>query len=145
MNNITIYTDGAYSPVKDHGGICVIFVYNGIELKSYNKMFKHVTNNKMELLAVIIALQSFLKNDLGKEVTIVTDSQYVIGCATKGWKRKKNIKLWARFDKIKKELESKEINLIFKWVHGHDGDEFNEKADKLAVQASQEFELVPLK
>ena len=99
----------------------------------------------MELLAVIIALQSFLKNDLGKEVTIVTDSQYVIGCATKGWKRKKNIKLWARFDKIKKELESKEINLIFKWVHGHDGDEFNEKADKLAVQASQEFELVPLK
>ena len=141
MNNITIYTDGAYSPVKDQGGIGVIFVYNGIELKSYNKMFKHVTNNKMELSAVIIALQTVLKNNLGPEIVIMTDSQYVIGCATKGWKRNKNIKLWDRYDKIKKELDNKKIIVKFNWIHGHQGDEFNELADKLAVAASQEVDM----
>lgn len=141
MSNITIYTDGAYSSVRDQGGVGVVFVKEGINIKSYSKMFKHVTNNKMELSAVIIALQTVLKNNLGPEITIITDSQYVIGCATKGWKRKKNIKLWGKYDKIKKELDSKNIIINFNWVHGHNGDEFNEIADKLAVSASQELDL----
>lgn len=141
MSNVTIYTDGAYSSAKDQGGIGVVFVKDGIKVQSYSKMFKHVTNNKMELSAVIIALQTVLKNDLGKEITIITDSQYVIGCATKGWKRKKNVKLWGRYDKIKEELDSREIKINFNWVHGHNGDKFNEIADKLAVTASQEIDL----
>lgn len=139
MSNLKIYTDGAYSPVRDQGGIGVVFVKDDKELASIGKMFLHVTNNKMELVAVIIALQTVLKNDFGNEITIVTDSQYVIGCATKGWKRKKNVKLWAKYDKIKQDLDSKEIKINFNWVHGHNGDRFNERADKLAVEASQEF------
>lgn len=139
MSNLEIFTDGAYTPDKDQGGIGVIFVKDNKKIQAFGKMFKHVTNNKMELTAVIIALQTVLKNNLGPEITIITDSQYVIGCATKGWKRKKNIKLWARYDKIKQELDSKNIKINFKWVHGHNGNEFNELADKLAVEASQEF------
>ena len=74
-------------------------------------------------------------------ITIYTDSQYVIGCATKGWKRKKNVRLWDKYDKIKKELDNKEIIVKFSWIHGHQGDEFNELADKLAVAASQEVDM----
>lgn len=142
MTDFKIYTDGAYSPARDQGGVGVIFVKDNKEIKAFNKMFKHVTNNKMELTAVIIALQTVLKNNI-KEATIMTDSQYVIGCATKGWKRKKNIKLWAKYDKIKSELDSKGLKIMFNWVHGHNGDVFNERADKLAVEASQELDLFP--
>lgn len=140
MSNVEIYTDGAYSPVKDQGGVGIIFLKDNQKIQTFSKMFKHVTNNKMELAAVIIALQTVLKNNI-KEATIFTDSQYVIGCAIQGWKRKKNVKLWARYDKIKKELDLKEIKINFNWVHGHNGNEFNELADKLAVAASQEFDL----
>lgn len=140
MKNLVIYTDGAYSPVRDQGGVGIVFVLDGKEIKSYGKMFKKVTNIKMELAAVIIAMKSLLKNSF-KEATIVTDSQYVIGCATKGWKRKKNIALWNKYDQIKQELDLKEIKINFNWVHGHNGDQFNEVADKLAVAASQEYEL----
>lgn len=141
MSNILIYTDGAYSFSRDQGGIGVVFVKDSKKIKSYSKMFKHVTNNKMELSAVIIALQTVIKNNLGPEIVIMTDSQYVIGCATKGWKRNKNIKLWDRYDKIKKELDNKKIIVKFNWIHGHQGDEFNELADKLAVAASQEIDM----
>lgn len=139
MSLITIYTDGAYSPARDQGGVGVIFVKDGKELKAYNKMFQHVTNNQMELAAVIIALRAVLKNKITDDVNIITDSQYVIGCATKGWQRKKNIKLWDRFDKIIYTLKSKQVSVNFEWTKGHADNEFNIKADKLAVDASQEL------
>lgn len=139
MNQLTVYTDGAYSPKRDQGGVGVIFVRNGKELKSYNKMFKHTTNNVMELVAVIIALKTIMINDIKDDVIINTDSQYVIGCASKGWQRKKNIKLWDIFDKILYSLKQKQVSIEFNWVQGHANDEFNNKADKLAVEASQEL------
>lgn len=141
MKNLIIYTDGAYSSARDQGGIGLVFTQDGKELKTYSKMFKNVTNNKMELVAVIIALQTVASNIETDEVTICTDSQYVIGCATKGWKRKKNIKLWAKYDKVKEILDLKKINVKFEWVHGHNGNKFNERADVLAVEASQEIDL----
>lgn len=141
MSNLQIYTDGAYSSARDQGGIGVVFVKDGIEIQSFSKMFPHVTNNKMELIAVIIALQTILKNNIRDEITIVTDSQYVIGCATKGWKRKKNIKLWNKYDKVKEQLDLLGIEFQYTWVHGHDGNKFNERADVLAVTASQEINL----
>ncbi len=135
-----IYTDGAFSSSRDAGGLSVVFVKEGKVVQTFNKMFPHVTNNKMELAAVIYALKTVLKNNM-KEVTIYTDSQYVIGCATKGWKRKKNVRLWYRYDLIKEELDSREIKVNYEWVHGHNGNKFNELADKLAVEASQELDL----
>lgn len=140
MNHITIYTDGAYSSSRKQGGVGVVFVKNDSVVGTISKMFQNVTNNKMELAAVIMALKNVLKNKW-EDVTIVTDSQYVIGCATQGWKRKKNERLWYRFDLLKQELDSKKININFSWVHGHNGDKYNEIADKLAVEASQELNL----
>lgn len=142
MENLIIYTDGAYSSARDQGGIGVVFVRDGINIKSYNKMFKHVSNNKMELAAVIIALKTVIKNNLTGTITIITDSQYVIGCATKGWKRRKNVKLWETYDKLCQELNNRKIIIEFKWVHGHTGDTFNEIADKLAVEASKEISIL---
>ena len=55
MSDILIYTDGAYSFSRDQGGVGVVFVKDNKEIKSYSKMFKHVTNNKMELSAVILS------------------------------------------------------------------------------------------
>lgn len=137
---ITIYTDGSFSSSKVRGGIGIVFVKDGNKIGSFSKSFENITNNKAELAAVIIAMKTTLKNNW-EEVTICTDSQYVIGCATKGWQRKKNVKLWKRFDLVKEELDKQNITINFRWVRGHDGDKFNELADRLAVNASHETAL----
>ena len=67
------------------------------------------------------------------DITVITDSQYVIGCATLGWKRKKNVELWKRFDKAMNFHKS----VIFKWTKGHSDNLYNNRCDALAVKASQ--------
>ena len=127
-----IYTDGAYSPSTNRGGVGFIVLKDGNELFRYSKHFRNTTNNRMELLAVIIALES-IKNP--NEITIITDSMYLVGTITKGWKRKINLDLWERLDKA----INRHSKVIFKWVKGHAGDCWNEQVDKLAVNASQEY------
>lgn len=134
-----IYTDGAYSPLRDQGGVGIVITDSeNNQILQYSKGYKQVTNNKMELLAVIIAL-IFIKNSL-ESLEIRTDSQYVIGCATKGWKRKKNVKLWNKFDQIFEEKQ-KLVNtpIQFSWVKGHSDNVFNNICDELAVNASKEL------
>lgn len=140
MSSITIYTDGAYTSLQNCGGIGVVFVKDGHKIGSISKTLQPSTNNKMEIAAVIIALKNVLKNGW-KDVTIVTDSQYVIGCATKGWNRKKNVRLWYRYDLLKQELDKQNVKIKFEWVRGHDGNKFNELADELAVTASKSLYL----
>ena len=89
----------------------------------------------MELGAVIIALR-VIKSEC-ESITIYSDSQYVIGCATLGWKRKKNVKLWQEFDKQYSRVKELCSNLVFKHIKGHDGNKWNEYCDKIAVKASQ--------
>jgi len=142
MVNIACYTDGAYSPVRDRGGIGVVFVKNGEKVYEFNKSFKEVTNNKMEILAAVYALNAI--SSPVDSITIYTDSQYVIGCAVLGWKRKKNVEYWNLFDKVYEKASNFCQNIKFKWVKGHDkGIEFdsqmNNLADKLAVEASNEI------
>lgn len=88
---------------------------------------------------MLIALKTISKMDDVSEIIVHTDSQYVIGCASEGWKRKKNQQLWAQYDEVAKTLFEKNIALKFQWVHGHNGDKYNEIADDLAVTASQEI------
>ena len=123
-----IYTDGAYSSKHNAGGIAVVIVKNGVPIIKFSKKYKNTTNNRMELLAVITAI-SMLKTDI--PITLYSDSMYVIGCITLGWKRKKNVDLWKKYDSIKKPSK-----LTFVHVKGHDGNEFNELCDRLAVNAS---------
>ena len=136
MNDYIVYTDGAYSSSKDQGGIGIIVLRDNEVILEYSKMYKSVTNNIMELGAVILALR-FIKNSINS-LTIVTDSMYVIGCATKGWQRKKNIKLWNEFDKQYNRVKGLCSKIEFKHIKGHSGEKYNEQVDSLARSASQQ-------
>ena len=133
--NYTCYTDGAYSSVRDQGGIGILFLKDGKEVLRYSNMYKGTSNNQMELGALIIALR-MIKGKVDS-LTIYTDSQYCIGCATLGWKRKKNKIMWAEFDKQYKRVKQLCPNIQFVHVKGHNGEKYNEIVDKLAVAASQ--------
>lgn len=136
MEDLIVYTDGAYSPLRDQGGIGIVFVKDGKKIAQYSKMYPKTSNNQMEIGAVIIALKSINLNQFSR-IIIRTDSQYVIGCASLNWKRKKNPKLWEQYDSIAKQIKESETELIFEWVKGHNGDTYNELADDLAQSASQ--------
>lgn len=137
MTQYVLITDGAYSSARDQGGIGLVFLKNGEKILEYSKMYKGVTNNMMELGAVIVGLR-LIKNPIDS-LTIITDSMYVIGCATKGWKRKKNVKLWQEFDSQYERVKTLCPDIHFEHVKGHNGDKWNERADKLAVAASQKL------
>lgn len=133
--NYTLITDGAYSSSLDQGGVAFVFLCDDKPVLEFSKMYKGVTNNKMELLSVIIGL-SAIKGSI-ESLVITTDSMYVIGCASLGWKRKKNVELWKKFDEQYERVKTLCSNISFKHVKGHNGDKWNEYVDKLAVKASK--------
>lgn len=142
---VNIYTDGACSGNPGPGGYGTILVHtdsNGVKQeKELSEGFKCVTNNQMELLAVIIGLETLKKPC---SVTLYSDSKYVIdafekkwidGWIKKGWKTAgktpvKNVDLWKRLLAAKEKHE-----VEFVWVKGHAGHEYNERCDSLAVSA----------
>lgn len=135
---MVIYTDGSYSSARNQGGLAFVVTENEQELYRYSKAYKNVTNNKMELGAVILALASIKKPV--HSLIVKTDSMYVIGCATKGWKRKKNVSLWEQFDKVLQKAQALvETKIEFEWVEGHASNSFNNLCDSLAVAASKEY------
>lgn len=139
---IQIFTDGACSGNPGPGGYGVI-LKSGNHYKELSSGFRLTTNNRMELLAVCIGLES-LKN-LNQEVIIFSDSKYVIdsiekkwvfGWVKKGFAGKKNKDLWLRF------LQSYKLHQVkFTWVKGHAGHPENERCDVLAVLGSKSKEL----
>lgn len=140
---ITIYTDGAARGNPGPGGYGIVLM-SGDYRKEISAGYKHTTNNRMELLAVIVALET-LKIP-GSDVTIYTDSKYVADAVTKGWvydwvkkrfKDKKNPDLWLRFLEIYKKHIVK-----FVWVKGHANNPLNERCDELAVAASMQSNLL---
>jgi ribonuclease HI len=139
---ISIYTDGSARGNPGPGGYGVLMLA-GKHRKEISGGFRETTNNRMELLAVIIGLEA-LKNP-GSTVTIYTDSKYVADAVTKGWvfnwekkgfKKKKNPDLWRRF-----LLIYPKHNITFQWVEGHAGIPGNERCDELAVEASYKSDL----
>lgn len=131
----TLITDGAYSSKRNKGGVGIVFLKNDIKILEYSKAFNNTTNNQMELLAVLIGLK-FIKKPINN-LLIITDSMYVIGCAIKGWKRKKNTELWNKFDKEYNRVREMCPNITFKHIKGHTGDKWNTYCDNLAVNASK--------
>jgi ribonuclease HI len=139
---ITIYTDGAASGNPGKGGYGVVLISGKHRLEK-SEGFRLTTNNRMELLAVIIGLEA-LKIP-GSRVVIYTDSRYVADSVEKGWvfqweskafKKKKNPDLWIRFLKIYREHEVR-----FVWIKGHASNSENELCDRLAVEASRNVNL----
>ncbi len=140
-NQVIIYTDGAASGNPGPGGYGAVLLY-GKHKKELARGFRHTTNNRMELLSVIDALKALTKPC---DVTVYSDSKYVVDSVTKGWvfnwvkkgfKDKKNPDLWK---KLLVEYERHKVN--FKWVKGHNGNELNERCDELAVAASKRSKL----
>ena len=137
--NYTLICDGAYSFSRDQGGVGIVFLREGEKILEYSKMFKGVTNNMMELTAMIIGLR-LIKKPIGSLV-VLSDSMYCIGCISFGWKRRKNVKLWEEFDKQLERVRQLCPNIEFKHIKGHQKDDseftkWNNYADKLARSAS---------
>lgn len=135
---IEIYTDGACSGNPGPGGFGVVLKWQGHK-KELMAGFKKTTNNRMELLAVIVGLESIKAPN--QQVLVVSDSKYVVDAVEKRWvfgwvkknfKDKKNPDLWKRFLKIYAQHQVK-----FQWVKGHAGHPENERCDEMAVIASK--------
>lgn len=136
-----IYTDGAYSSSTDLGGWSFIETINNEEVYSLSSYKLGTTNNRMELTALLFALRHCITQNI-KVCTIYTDSQYVQGCAVKNWSRNKNVDLWAIYDKLMNIINTRGYNINLLWIKGHSNEysihsKFNNRADKLAVEASQ--------
>jgi ribonuclease HI len=140
---IELYTDGAAKGNPGKGGYGAI-LKKGEHEKEFSQGYRHTTNNRMELMAVIAGLEA-LKND-GLEVTVYSDSKYVVDAVDKGWvfgwvkkgfKDKKNPDLWLRFLKVYKKHKVK-----FKWIKGHNDHPYNERCDRLAVAAAESKNLI---
>ena len=127
---IEIYTDGAYSSSRNQGGWAFVVVQNNeVIYKEYDGLI-NTTNNRMEIMGMLKALEWINKNSIPLPIKIYTDSMYVIGTLTLNWKMKKNIDLW----QILIPLVNKDIEYLH--VKGHDGNKFNEECDKWAVFGS---------
>lgn len=126
--DVVIYTDGACSGNPGPGGWGAVLLHPATgrakELSGYEP---ETTNNRMELTAAVRALEA-LKRPC--KVLVRTDSRYLVGTMTQGWKRKANHDLWDRLDELCRVHQ-----VSWEWVKGHAGDEYNERADQLAREA----------
>ena len=139
---ITMYTDGAARGNPGPGGYGIVLI-SGNHRKEISEGYRMTTNNRMELLAVIVGLETLKKE--GSEVTIYTDSRYVADAVEKKWvfgwekkrfAKKKNADLWMRFLNVYRRHHVK-----FVWVKGHNQIPENELCDQLAVDASKKNNL----
>lgn len=138
LSNITLYTDGAARGNPGPGGFGLVLMY-GHHKKEISKGFRLTTNNRMELMAVIVGLESLKKNTL--PVHIYSDSQYVVKAINEGWLNnwiktnfkggKKNSDLWKKYYDIAQEFTIKII-----WVKGHASNTYNNRCDELATTAA---------
>jgi len=137
---VTIYTDGAASGNPGPGGYGVVLESSAGHRKELSGGFRKTTNNRMELLAVIMGLRELKHTEI--TVTVVSDSKYVVDSINKGWLRswvkkgfkdKKNPDLWKQIIPLLDKY-----NPTFKWVKGHNNHPQNERCDALAVQAGKQ-------
>jgi len=143
--DILLYTDGSSRGNPGPGGYGLILHLNNTQhFKELSQGFKLTTNNRMELMAVIVGLEALTKD--GLRVLVVSDSKYVVDSISKGWvfgweKKgfvgKKNPDLWKRFLKIYRKHDVK-----MQWIKGHNNHPMNERCDVLAVEASKQSKLL---
>jgi ribonuclease HI len=135
---LKIYTDGAARGNPGPGGYGAILIWGNVT-KELSAGYKHTTNNRMELMAVVRALEALKKE--GMRITIYSDSQYVVKAVSEGWLRKwiatgfkggkKNRDLWMQFYNL-----SLKHNIKFVWVKGHADNPYNNRCDELATAAA---------
>lgn len=136
--DITIYTDGSSRGNPGPGGYGAVLMSNG-KTKELSAGYRRTTNNRMELMGVIAALEALKKPSLN--ITLYTDSQYIVKAIKEGWLNKwlatnfaggkKNKDLWVKFYNLYKQHH---INFV--WVKGHADNVYNNRCDKLATTAA---------
>ena len=134
---VTIYTDGSSRGNPGPGGYGLVMI-SGPHRKEMSQGYRKTTNNRMELLSVIVGLEALKRMD--DVVTVVSDSKYVVDAVEKGWvfgwakknfQGKKNADLWIRFLAIYARHQVR-----FRWIKGHNNHAENEYCDLLAVTAA---------
>lgn len=130
---LKIYTDGACSGNPGPGGWAFVIPSLKAENSGY---FLDTTNNRMEITAVIEALDYLARETSYSKIEIITDSQYVVNTMTLGWQRKKNLDLWKELDELVDLFEL----VKWTWVKGHSEDKHNQRCDELAVEAYKTYE-----
>ncbi|GHV20336.1 ribonuclease H [Clostridia bacterium] len=142
MKHVELYTDGACSGNPGPGGWGAILIYKETE-KELSGGAPDTTNNRMELTGIIEGLKA-LKNPC--DVTVYSDSKYVVDAIVKGWAKSWKAKNWVKSDRQPAKnpdlweqlLELCEIHSTnFKWVKGHASNAYNNRCDELAVTASR--------
>jgi ribonuclease HI len=138
MNELTIYTDGAARGNPGPGGYGTILFW-GSHRKELSAGYRHTTNNRMELMAVIAGLEALKKDNF--RITVYSDSQYVVKAVEQGWLNnwiatnfkggKKNKDLWLHYHEL-----SKKNTIRFVWVRGHADNPYNNRCDELATAAA---------
>lgn len=134
---LIVYTDGAARGNPGKGGYGIVLQW-GESYKEFAQGYRLTTNNRMELLAVIVALQKLTRS--GLDVLVYSDSSYVVDAVEKGWlqswqrknfKDKKNVDLWKMYIE-----EAKKHKVKFVWVKGHANNKYNNRCDELATAAA---------
>ena len=137
-NKLVVYTDGSSRGNPGPGGYGAILKWGNTE-KETSKGYLHTTNNRMELMAVIAALELLKKTNL--DIIIYSDSQYIVKAVEQGWLKKwlatdfkggkKNKDLWLRYTEL-----AKQHHIKFNWVRGHAENPYNNRCDRLATTAA---------
>ena len=145
MQQVIIYTDGASRGNPGPGGYGVVLIWGEVK-KEISQGYRLTTNNRMELMGVIAALEALKKTNLA--VLIYSDSNYVVKAFEEGWLTKwiktdfkggkKNKDLWLRFYEL-----SQVHRINFKWVKGHFTNKYNNRCDELATGAADGKNLIP--
>ena len=147
MSHVIIYTDGACSGNPGPGGYGAI-LQSGKHSRELSQGFRKTTNNRMELLAVIAALHILTRTC---EVTLYSDSRYVVDAIEKGWAKSWKARGWKKADKqpaMNADLWARALDLLAKhkvklvWVKGHASNPLNNRCDDIAVAASKSGNLL---
>lgn len=144
QGGIQIYTDGGSINNPGPGGYGAVIV-DGQSRREISGGFSRTTNNRMELMGCIVALQQLERRDL--PITLYSDSKYVVNGITKGWARSWRKNGWIKSDKkpaVNPDLWAQllelteELSITFQWVKGHAGNPLNERCDELAVASARQ-------
>ncbi len=127
----TIYTDGSYlKNPGGPGGYAAVIFREGEMIEELSGGEAITTSNHMEITAAIVGLRAVREPSV---ITLYSDSQYLIMTLSEGWKRMKNVDLWARLDQA-----AKPHRVSWQWIRGHNGNPGNVRADALANQAARQ-------
>ena len=146
LKKVNIYIDGACSGNPGPGGYGIVMEYNGKKVEKSGG-FNNTTNNRMEIMAAIVALESLTEKC---SVTVFSDSQYLVNAIMKGWVERWKANGWMRNRKeeaLNPDLWERMLRICgghevkFKWIRGHEGHEENERCDQLARKASMKTDL----